>query len=112
MMGRRADRLFAVRIEDHYVGVGADGDCPFLRKQAEYLRGCGRGQLDKTIQTYATLRHAVVIDQAHSVLDAGASVRNFAEIAAAQFLLLLEAERAVVGRNHLQVVAPQSAPEQ
>src|SRR5215813_1934557 len=32
VMSRGADRLFAVRIEDHYVGVGADGNRPLLRE--------------------------------------------------------------------------------
>src|SRR5262245_62338464 len=100
-MGRRADSLFAVRVEDHYVGVRADGDRSFLREQAENLGGGGRGQFDKAVEADAPLRHAVVIDQAHSVLDAGAAVRNLAEIAATQFLLFLVAERAMVGRNEI-----------
>src|SRR5688572_4950412 len=35
--GLDAERLFLFRIEDHDVGVGADSDRSFLRKQSEHL---------------------------------------------------------------------------
>ena len=38
------------------------------------------------------------------MLDAGAAVGNFGEVVAAHFFLFLEAERAVIGRDDLQVV--------
>src|SRR5262249_28736730 len=97
MMGRRADRLFAVRIEDHYIGVRADGNRALLRKQSKNLGCGGRSQFDEPVEADTTLRHAVVIDQTHAVLDSGAAVRDLTEIVAAQFLLLFEAEWTVVG---------------
>src|SRR5262245_23273355 len=104
-MGRRADRLFTGRVEYHYIGVRADGDRSFLREQAENLGGGGRGQFDEAVEADAPLGHAVVIDQAHSVLDAGAAVRNLAEIAAPQFILFLVAVRDVVVLMYLLVVS-------
>src|SRR5437868_2245271 len=44
-------------------------------------------------------------------LDAGHAVRNLREVAAAEFLLPLHAEGAVIGRDHLQIVIAQAAPQ-
>ena len=46
-----------------------------------------------------------------SVLDPGHAVGDLGEVPDAQLLLLLEAERAVVGRDDAQVVGAQPAPE-
>ena len=45
------------------------------------------------------------------MLDARAAVRNLGEIVLAELLLLLEAERAMIGGDHLQLVRGQSGPE-
>ena len=93
------------------IRVRADGDRAFLRKQAEDLRRRGRRQLDKAIQSDPTLRDAAIEDQAHAMFHARTAVRNLAEIVAAEFLLLLEAERTVVGRDHLKIIHAKSIPE-
>ena len=54
---------------------------------------------------------AAVVDQAHPVLDAGAAIRNLAEVIATELLLFLETERTMIGRDHLQVIASQAAPQ-
>src|SRR6516164_11561490 len=89
-----ADRLLAGGIENDDVGIAADRNRAFLRKQPKNLRRPGRSQLDKAIERNMALGNAVVIDQAHAVLDAWAAIRNFAEIVLAELLLLLEAEGA------------------
>ena len=99
-----ADHLFARRIEDHDVGIAADGDGALFRKQAENLRRRGRGQLDEAIERDMPLADAIMVDQAHAALDAGTAVGNLAEVVAPQFLLLLEAERAMVGRDDIERV--------
>ena len=45
------------------------------------------------------------------MLHAGKSVGDLREVAPAEFLLLLEAERTVVGRHHREVVGAQPAPQ-
>src|SRR5262249_33481652 len=45
------------------------------------------------------------------MFHAGTAVRNLAEIVASQFLLFLEAKRAVVGRDHLKIVHAESLPQ-
>ena len=52
-----------------------------------------------------------MIDKLQPVLDARAAVGNLREIVLAQHLLVLETERAMVGRNHLQVVVLQAVPQ-
>ena len=54
---------------------------------------------------------AAVVHQAHPRLDAGRAVRNLREVSLAQRLLLLHAERTVVGGNGLQIVERQPAPQ-
>src|ERR1700733_11216751 len=45
------------------------------------------------------------------MLNAWPSIRNLGEVIASQFLLLFEAERAMVGGNNLQVVSRQAPPQ-
>src|SRR6185295_11553176 len=45
------------------------------------------------------------------MLDARASVWNLGEVIATELLLLFETERAVIGGNHLQVVALKPLPQ-
>ena len=48
--------------------------------------------------------HDALVQQVHAVLDRADAVRDLREVADAELLLLLEAERAVVGRHDLEVV--------
>src|SRR5271170_882102 len=54
---------------------------------------------------------AGVVQQVHPVLDAGDPVGDLGEVAPAELLLLLEAERAVVRRHDGQVIGAQAAPQ-
>ena len=45
-----ADDFFVVGIEDHQVGVGADGDGAFARVKPKQFRRCSRDELHKTIR--------------------------------------------------------------
>src|SRR5262245_50461652 len=98
-MRLRADGVLAVGIEDHDVSVGADGNRSFLRKQPEQFCGGRRCKLDETVNADSLLNDSAVVDQAHPMLDTGPSIRDLAEVAAPEFLLFLEAEWAMVGRN-------------
>src|SRR6266478_8191579 len=48
VVGLGADDFLVVGIEDHQVGVGADGDGAFARVEAEEFCGGGFNKLDKT----------------------------------------------------------------
>ena len=50
MMGFRADDFFVIGIEDHQVGVGANGDGAFARIEAKEFCGRGCHELDETIR--------------------------------------------------------------
>ena len=54
---------------------------------------------------------AVVIHELQAILDAGAAVGDLGEIVLAENLLVFEAERAVVGGDHLQVIVLEAVPE-
>src|SRR4029078_1599585 len=71
----------------------------------------GRGQLDETVERYVPGADAIVIDQAHAVLDARTAVRDLAEIVAAELFLLLETERAMIGRDDVESVRTQAVPQ-
>ena len=92
-----ADGLFLCWIEDHQIGVTADGDCSLARIQTEQLRRSSGNYLDEPICTELPRRHATGINQAHAVLNAGAAIWNLSEVAFADLFLFLEAERAMVG---------------
>src|SRR5258708_31593812 len=49
VVGLGADDFFVIGIEDHQVGVGADGDGAFARVKPEEFCGRGCDELDKTI---------------------------------------------------------------
>ena len=55
--------------------------------------------------------HAAVVEQVDAVLDARQAVGDLAEVALAEVLLALEVERAVVGRDDLEVVLHEARPE-
>src|SRR5947209_2880678 len=67
--------------------------------------------LADAVERDAVLDDAAVVDERHAVLDSGRAVRNLREVVAAQLLLLLHAERAVVCRDDLQVIRLQALPK-
>src|SRR5439155_18997694 len=107
----RADRLLAVRIEDHNVGIGPDSNGALPGKEAEDFRSSGRCQFDKAVGSDSILDDAAIVDEAHAVFDAGAAIRNLAEVVTSEFFLFLEAERAVVRGDYLQVISAEALPE-
>src|SRR6185369_4835397 len=90
---RRADGELLVRVEDHDVGVGADGDRALAREESEDLRCRRRRDLDEAVERDPSLRHATIEDERHAVLDARTAVRDLREVATAELFLLLETER-------------------
>ena len=86
------------------------GDHALARVQAEHPGRRGRRDLHPAGQRQLARRHALV-QQVHPVLDAGHPVGDLGEVAPAEFLLVLEAERAVVGGHHRQVVGAQAPPQ-
>src|SRR5260370_1968920 len=51
------------------------------------------------------------VDEAQAVFDARSTVGNLGEVVFAQLLLFFEAERTMIGGNHLQRILGQSLPE-
>ena len=58
MVGFGGDRVRLVGVEDHDVGVGADGDSAFFGEQAEDFGRVGSGDFDKLVPTDAAFAHA------------------------------------------------------
>src|SRR5215510_6980942 len=105
-----ADRLLTIGIEDNDVGIGADGNGSLSWKHSKNL-GSGSGrQLDKPIKRDSILNDATIVDEAHPMLNTRTAVRNFAEVIAPEFFLLLEAEGAMIRRDHLKIVSAQAFP--
>src|SRR3979490_967336 len=111
VMRLRADYLFGVRIENHKVGVRAYRNRSFARVQAEKFRGSRGDELHETVRRKLPAVHAAGVNQAQTMLDAGTAIWNLREVVSAHLLLLLEAKRAMVGRDDLQRVARQPLPE-
>ena len=61
MFVRHAKILFFFRVENHDVGIRADGDCAFFREKTEHFRGGGRSQFDKAIQRNSVFDHSAVV---------------------------------------------------
>ncbi len=80
------------------------------RVEPEHPGRCRRARLHPPAERDLA-RDDALVQQVHPVLDARHPVRDLGEVAAAQFLLVLEAERAVVGGDDRQVVGPQPAPQ-
>ncbi len=97
VMGLRADRVLPFGIENYQVGVAAYRDRAFAGIEAEEFGRSGGDQLDEAVYAETSLRDAPRVHQAHAVFDAGTAVRNLGEVANPHFLLLLEAEWAMVG---------------
>src|SRR5438046_7915617 len=111
MMRFGADDFFMIGIEEDQVGVRADGDGAFARVKAKKFCGRGGDELNKTIWRKMLAVDAASVDKAEAVLNAGAAIGNLGEVVFAKFLLLLEAEGAVVGGDDLQRVFRQALPE-
>ena len=94
----------AVRVVDDEVGVRADRDRALPRVHPEQLRRRRRDDLDPALLRDPAADDAAVVEQVDPVLDAGQAVRDLPEVAPAELLLAVEVERAVVGRDDLEVV--------
>ena len=111
VMCLRADDFFVIGIEEHDVGVGADGDRAFAREEAEeFCWGCG-DDFDEAIGREAFAMDAAGVDEAEAMFDAGPAVGNFCEVVDAELFLVFKAERAVIGGDDLQGVLRESLPE-
>ena len=101
-----------VRVVDDEVGVGADAR---PRPSRGYIPNSLAGAVEM-ISTQRSLRDpaaddAAVVQQVDPVLDARQAVGDLAEVAAAELLLAVEVERAVVGRDELEVVLDEARPQ-
>ena len=83
-------------IPDDDVGVAAGCDDALLRVHPEHARRRGAARLDPPLERQLAGDDALV-DQLHAVLDAADPVGDRGEVADAELLLVLHAERAVVG---------------
>ncbi len=104
-----ADGRVPVGVVDDDVGVGARLDHALPAVEPEHPGGRGRDQLDPPRQRDPAVDDTLV-EQVHAVLDRPDAVGDGPEVVLAELLLVLHAERAVVGRHHLQVVGAQSLP--
>ena len=100
-----------VRVVDDEVGVRADGDRALLRVHPEQLGRRRRDDLDPALLRDPAADDAAVVEQVDAVLDAGQAVGDLAEVAAPELLLAVEVERAVVGRDELEVVLDEPGPQ-
>src|SRR5213594_2954444 len=107
-----------VGIEQNDIRIGADGDGALAGKQAEQPGRRGGSQLDEAVQRQPVLPDPAVEDQRQPGLHAGRTVGNLAEVVPAlrfgklqAVRLLVEAEGAMVGRDHLEIIGPEAAPQ-
>src|SRR5258708_5721547 len=77
----------------------ADRRGALARVEAEQLRRARREQLDHPVERDPAFADAEVVDHLEPVLKAGAAVRDLREVVAAERLLAVPQERAVVGRD-------------
>ena len=103
-------RRRAVRVVDDDVGIRARCDHALARIQPEHARRRRRAQLDPARERELAVDDALV-DEIHPVLDPADAVGDRREVAEPQLLLLLHAERAVVGAHHREIVGAQVAPQ-
>src|SRR5687767_5895910 len=75
-VGLGAADLFLVRVEDHDVGVAADGDCALLREHAEHLGAGSRGDVDPLVQAEPALDDGAVVDHGKTVLNTRPPIWN------------------------------------
>ncbi len=110
-MRLRADRPRRGRVVDDDVRVGADRDRPLPREHPEELGRRRRNDLDPAFAADPPGDHAAVVEQVDAVLDARQTVRDLAEVTLAEVLLAFEIERAVVGRDELEVILHETRPQ-
>src|SRR6185503_3868908 len=96
---------------DDEVRVRADRHGALLGVHPEQLRRRRRDDLDPALAADPAGDYSAVMEQIDAVLDAGQPVGDLPEVALAEILLALEVERAVVGRDDLEVVLDQTRPE-
>src|SRR5215831_16299287 len=101
MVGTGRNSGLFIRIEQHNVGIRTNSDSSLAREQAEDFGSGRRRQFYKSIQPDPPTRYPAVVNETHPVLNSRSAVRDLSEVIAAQFFLFLEAERAMVGRDHL-----------
>src|SRR5690606_18027568 len=109
VVGGGADAGVPVRVVDDDVGVGSRLDDALRAVEAEHARGRGARELDPALEGQLA-GHDALVHEIHAVLDGADAVGDLAEVAEAELLLILHAERAVVGGDHLQVVGAQRLP--
>ena len=68
-------------------------------------------ELDEAVQGNLAGVDAMVVDQLEAVFDAGTAVGDLGEIVFAKRFLVGEAEGAMIGGDHLQMVVLQAVPE-
>ena len=107
---RRRCIVVRARVVDDDVGVGAGRDDALAGVEAEHPGRGRRATLDPALDGDLAVDDALV-EQVHAVLDTADPVGDLGEVADAELLLLLHAERAVVGADHLQVVRAQVPPQ-
>ena len=88
-------------VEDDDVGVEARRDRALL-VEAEDPRRAPRAVAHEVDDRHVPCAHGAVVEQRQPVLDRRQPVRDLREVAEPELLLLLEVERAVVGRDALQ----------
>jgi hypothetical protein len=79
---------------------------PFFGNRPKALAAAVEVSSTKRLSEMRPLDDAAVVDEAHAVLDAGRAVGDLGEGVLAELLLVLEAERAVVGGDRLEVAEP------
>ena len=93
--------MFGVGIPHYKVGVAANSDRTFARVESEHLGWRRRDDLHPAVERDAFQVHTVVEKKLKPVLNTGSAVGNLGKTIAPHFLLLFEAERAMVRRDNL-----------
>ena len=106
-----ANGVFPLGIEDHEVGIAADCNGSLSWIQTKKFCGSGGNQLDESIDAETPLGNTAGVDQTHAMFDARAAIRNLREVISSQLFLLFEAERTMISRNDLKVIALESVPK-
>ena len=109
---RGGDRVRPARVVDDEVGVRADRDRA-LAAGTSRTACAGAVEMTSTQRSRrdAAADDAAVVEQVDPVLDARQPVGDLAEVAPPELLLAVEVERAVVGRDDLEVVLEEARPQ-
>src|SRR3954453_2984329 len=105
-----SDRRVTVRVVDHDVGVGTRGDDALPAVEAEHPRRRGAADVHPLLQRDPAVVDALV-QEVHPVLDRTDAVRDLREVADPHLLLVLHAERAVIGRHGGDVAGADVLPQ-